>query len=35
MIAVEGPVAMRSVDTVNPNLVTGEVELLFEDLDFE
>jgi aspartyl-tRNA synthetase len=32
VIAVEGPVALRSPDTVNPNIETGEVELVAERL---
>jgi aspartyl-tRNA synthetase len=32
VIAVEGPVELRSPDTVNPNIETGEVELVAEKL---
>src|SRR5689334_19319441 len=32
VIAVEGIVALRSADTVNPNISTGEVELAIEKL---
>ncbi len=32
VIAVEGPVELRSPDTVNPNIETGEVELVAEKI---
>ena len=32
VIAVEGPVELRSADTINPNLETGEIELVAEKL---
>jgi aspartyl-tRNA synthetase len=32
VIAVEGPVSLRSPDTVNPNIDTGEVELVAEKI---
>jgi aspartyl-tRNA synthetase len=32
VIAVEGPIELRSPDTVNPNIETGEVELVAEKL---
>ncbi len=32
VIAVEGPIVLRSPDTVNPNVETGEIELVAEKL---
>ena len=32
VIAVEGPVVQRDADTINPNLATGEVEIVCEKL---
>src|SRR3984893_14657399 len=32
VIAAEGPIALRSADTINPSIPTGEVEMVVEKL---